>query len=182
MRDSQTLSIQPYFDLELFLHTAQESRLDGHDLEQCLSLWQEWSGLIKAHTVRAEARPYLALWLDEAIEDAVDTAWEQSPSHSFRLNALAQTLCMAAVHELVPEVEEAGCAPVPQGSLGLAEAVTAAGMACSAAEGVGALKLSRRYAVVTPQPFRGGCEICALRSSCPRSGNDESVLELPGFE
>ncbi len=179
MHTSQAAPARPYFDLELFLRTAQETRLDGDDLDACLRLWQEWSELLHHSAVRAEGRSYLALWLDEAVEQAVDAAWEASPSRGFRLNALAQTLCMAAVHEMVPEVEEAGCAPVPHASRELAKAVEQAGLPCAADA---ALQFQRRYAVVTASPFRGGCEICALQGSCPRSGNDESVLELPGFE
>ncbi len=178
--------IQPYFDMELFLHAAQETRLNGDDLEECLRLWQEWSALLHARTVRAESRTYLALWLDEAVEKAADAAWDESPSRGFRLNALAQTLVMTAVHELVPEVEDAGCAPVPRASRNLATAVAEAGLACRPGEpgpcgaaGV-SLQLGRRYAVVTPKPFRGGCEICALQRACPRAGGDGSVIELPG--
>ena len=44
--------------------------------------------------------------------------------------------------------------------------------------------LSRRYAVVTHYPFRGGCEICHMQSHCPKGqGQAESAgVLLPGYE
>lgn len=159
--------VPPYFDLELFLLTAEESRLNGDDLDQCAALWDLWSREIALAAVTVGKGRYLAVWLSEAVEKTVDQTWAESPSKGFRLNALAQTLCMCAVHERIPEVEEAGCAPVPAPSEELAAALTAAGLPARATD---ALILARRYAVVTRAPFSGGCETCALLSSCPRSG------------
>ena len=44
--------------------------------------------------------------------------------------------------------------------------------------------LSRRYAVVTHYPFKGGCEICVLQSNCPKGqGQMEATsVVLPGYE
>ena len=44
--------------------------------------------------------------------------------------------------------------------------------------------LSRRYAVVTHYPFKGGCEICVLQSNCPKGqGQMEAAsVVLPGYE
>ena len=43
---------------------------------------------------------------------------------------------------------------------------------------------SRRYAVVTHYPFKGGCEICVLQSNCPKGqGQMEATsVVLPGYE
>ena len=171
-----SVPIPPYFDLEFFLQTAGETRLDGATMDTCLALWNEWCASLVCRTVRAGNCGYLAVWLEENVETAVDTAWEKSPSHGFLLNALAQTLCMCAVHERVPEIEEAGCAPVPKPSGELADTLIAAGLPARAGTG---LELARRYAVVTRQPFGGACEICALQPSCPRSGrSDDSMFEI----
>lgn len=166
----------PYFDIELFLLGSGESRLSGDEIDQCVSLWDQWAAHLSANAVTVQNRQYLAVWLAEAVEQAVDSAWAESPSKGFRLNALAQTLCMCAVHERVPEVEEAGCAPVPPPSPELAAALTAAGLPARAANG---LELARRYAVVTRAPFGGGCEVCALIASCPRSGQaGDTMIEI----
>lgn len=166
----------PYFDIELFLLSSGESRLSGDETDRCAALWSQWAAHISVAAVTALGRQYLAVWLSEAVEQAVDEAWGESPSKGFRLNALAQTMCMCAVHERVPEVEEAGCAPVPPPSTELAAALTAKGLPARAANG---MELARRYAVVTLAPFSGGCEVCSLLSSCPRSGQaGDSVIEI----
>lgn len=167
---------RPYFDLELFLQTAGESRLGGTELEECIALWDAWNGSLRRSEVRDGGCGYLAVWLAESVELAVDAAWNDSPSKGFRLNALAQTLCMCAVHERIPEVAEAGCAPVPGPSENLARQLAEAGLPARAGE---FLALGRRYAVVTRYPFCGTCEICALRPTCPRSGGiGDSVFEI----
>lgn len=167
---------RPYFDLELFLQTAGETRLGGAETDECIALWDAWSDSLDRREIKDAGRGYLATWLSESVERAVDAAWNDSPSRGFRLNALAQALCMCAVHERIPEVVEAGCAPVPGPSENLARQLTEAGLPARAGKG---LEIGRRYAVVTRFPFGGGCEICALRSSCPRSGGaGGSVFEI----
>ena len=170
---------QPYFDMELFLQTAEATRLDGAMLEECLDRWSVWCKQLKGGTVRADNTAVFALWLDESVEHEVDAAWQDSPSRGHMLNALAQTICMCAVHERIPEVEDAGCAPSPEPSAELAEALTKAGLPTVTGA---ALRLGRKYAVVTPEPFKGGCECCALRRTCPRSGVGGMAVKLPGYE
>lgn len=171
------MNIQPYFNIELFLQTANETRLGGSDMDACLSLWDEWTKHLSCKEVVDNGKTYLALWLSEDVEKALKAAWEKSPSEGFRLNALAQTLCMCAVHELVPEVEEAGCAPYPPASLSLASAISETGLPAHVGAG-GGLAFGRMFAVVTRYPFSGGCEVCALLSSCPRAGSGDSFIEL----
>ena len=124
-------------------------------------------------------REYLLIWLDSTVEKEVDAAWSASPSEGFRLNALAQAMCMAAVRELLPEIEDAGCAPAPKPTQALKQALAAEGVPYA---GRGPA-LERRYALLTPFPFKGGCEICCLRQECPKqqASNVSSVL-LPGHE
>ncbi len=169
--NAQASAAGPYFDLELFLLTAGETRLGGRETEECLLFWEQWSAFLACKTVAAQNRTFLAVWLGEEVETAVDAAWEASPSRGFLLNALAQTLCMCAVHERIPEIEEAGCAPVPAPDMDLARALTDAGLpARPPADMEGGLLFARRFAVVTRIPFSGACEICALLPSCPRAG------------
>ncbi len=172
----ETAFATPCFDLELFLQTLGEPRLGGGETDECLALWDRWGGLLSRVFAEAGGRRYLAVWLGEDVETAVDEAWDASPSRGFLLHALAQTLCMCAVHEQVPEVEDAGCAPVPAPSGELAEALTAAGLPARAETG---LTLARRYAVVTRFPFAVGFDGCAGAASCPRSGGaNESFFEI----
>lgn len=171
-----TETSHPYFDLEFFLQTAGETRLAGDEMDECLALWENWAAELRCIPVTATGKTYLAVWLGEGVEKTVDAAWEESPSKGFRLNALAQTLCMCAVHDRLPEVEDAGCAPVPKPDENLAAALCAAGLTARAANG---MEYARRYTVVTRQPFAGGCEICALVASCPRSGQaGDAMFEI----
>ncbi|SBV96035.1 conserved hypothetical protein [uncultured delta proteobacterium] len=178
-----TQTPQPYFDLELFLRTAGETRIGGKETDECLLFWERWSASLFCKTVSAQGRNFLAVWLGEDVEQTVDAAWDESPSRGFLLNALAQTLCMCAVHEHLPEIEEAGCAPVPAPDPDLARALTEAGLPARAparmdGEPEGGLLFARRYAVVTRTPFSGACDVCALRASCPRAGGNDSVIEF----
>ena len=171
--------LRPYFNMELFLTSAGETRVSGRDMDECIALWETWMQHIHAKKITARGAAYLALWLDPLVENAVDAAWRQSPGLGFRLHALAQTLCMAAVHACIPEVEDAGCAPVPQGSREMAAALTKMGLPATCKE---YLIVSRKYAVVSAMPFAGGCETCALQQDCPRLRRRETSRILPGYE
>ena len=90
-------------------------------------------------------------------------------------------MCMAAVHGVIPEIEDAGCAPAPKPTAALREALEAEGIPYTNDKDP---ILSRRYAVVTHYPFKGGCEICVLQSNCPKGqGQMEAAsVVLPGYE
>ena len=173
--------IQPYFDMEAFMNMSRETRLGGAVLERLVKLRGEWLPELKAYEVGTGKISYLAIWLPESVEQAVDEAWGKSPSDGFLINNLAQFLCMAAVQELLPEVEDGGCAPSPRPTSALREALAGLGLPYKSEE---SSLLSRRYAVVTHFPFRGGCEICHMQSHCPKGqGQTESAsILLPGYE
>lgn len=171
--------IVPYFDMEGFMVMSQESRLGGATLERLVTLWGAWLPLLEVREIAAGAISYLAVWLPEEVEQQVDAAWEKSPSDGWQVNNLAQFLCMAAVRELLPQVEDAGCAPAPRPSETLRAALGDLGLHYRE----GAAVLDRRFAVVTHYPFRGGCEICHLQGQCPKGQGQSqaaSVL-LPGY-
>ncbi len=169
----------PYCNLELFLQNCGETRLPGQEMETLLRLWEEWSRELRVRRVGEDRQTFLAVWLGEAVERAVDQAWAASPSEGFRRHALALTLCMCAVQELVPETEDMGCAPLPRPTPELLAALEAEGLPCKAEDG---LILGRRYAVVTASPFRGGCESCSLHKNCPRAAGGPHTVVLPGHE
>ena len=167
--------------MEAFMNMSRETRLGGAVLERLVKLWGEWLPELKVYEVGTGKISYLAIWLPESVEEAVDEAWGKSPSDGFLVNNLAQFLCMAAVQELLPQVEDGGCAPSPRPTSGLREALAGLGLPYKSEE---SSLLSRRYAVVTHFPFRGGCEICHMQSRCPKGqGQTESAsILLPGYE
>lgn len=176
----EKMEVAPYFDLENILRTAQESRLGGAELERLVRLWDAWVPELNAKVLDMGKVKYLAVWLNEAVEEAVDNAWAESPSQAYIDNALAQSLCMTVVSHALPEVEDSGCAPAPRPTDKLRDALEAEGLPY---KGDG-LTLTRRFAVVTHYPFKGGCEICHLQGQCPKGQGQAgaSSVVLPGHE
>jgi hypothetical protein len=176
---AEHIEIHPYFDLELLMSMSQESRLGGAVTERLMQLWEQWLPEVHALHIKTDPIEYLAVWLNEKVEEDVDNAWDHSPSDAYLYNALAQVLCMSTVHGILPEVQDAGCAPAPRTTDKLRASLAAEGLPYTSS-GMPA----RRYAVVTHYPFKGGCEICTLQHACPRAqgmGEGSSVL-LPGYE
>lgn len=170
----------PYFDVEFFMDLAQETRLGGEVMNRLIARWEDWGQKLTAHQFTGGKIPYLLVWLPESVEDDVDNMWDKAPSDAHLYNTLAQALLMTAVHTLIPEVEEAGCAPAPKPTEDLRKALEAEGVPYNLQE----TALSRRYAVVTHYPFRGACEICYLRPNCPKGGGaarQQSEFEIAGF-
>jgi hypothetical protein len=176
------LEVTPHFDLELFMNVSQETRIGGEIMDRISGIWERWLAHAHVREITTPAGGYLLAWLDAAVEDEVDDHWEQAPSEAFMINALAQTMCMGLVHAVLPEVEEVGCAPAPHATQSLADALASEGLSYATP---GEPTLSRRYAVVTSYPFKGGCELCALRERCPKAGGtaaEPASVTLPGFE
>lgn len=177
---AKDLEVISHFDLELLLNISQETRIGGDLMQSLSAAWERWLPHAGARHIETEQGGYLLAWLDESVEEDVDERWEEAPSEAFLFNSLAQVMLMGIVHSLVPEVEEAGCAPAPQPTASLAEALEAEGTPYTAE---GAPGLNRRYAVVTYYPFRGGCEICTLQQDCPKAGGRGLLsVTLPGHE
>lgn len=177
----EKLDVTLNFDLMGFMDQCEESRLEGDLVARLEGLWKEWKDLLSVNKVTCGKISYLVIWLPEAVETAIDDLWDRSPSEGYLANSLAQYMCMQAVGELLPGVELSGCAPAPRPTASLREAL--AGIGLSYREDMPVL--SRRFAVVTLYPFRGGCEICYLQKDCPKgSGSmDESgTVTLPGYE
>ena len=176
----EKINATPYFDLELIMRNSQETRLGGEAFDRFLSLWEDWKSKLNVYTVDTGKIKYLVTWLPEEVEISIDDAWADSPSKAYADNALAQTLCMSAVHSILPEVENAGCAPAPRPTDNLRTALNEIGLSYKE-EGP---SLSRRFAVVTHYPFKGGCEICHLQKNCPKGQGQsgEASFELPGYE
>ncbi|MDR2745467.1 MAG: hypothetical protein LBB66_09805 [Desulfovibrio sp.] len=166
--------------MEAYMALSQESRLGGAVVERLAALWEQWLPLLQVYEARGEKISWLAVWLPESVENQVDGCWSASPAEGWLVNTLAQFMCMSAVQELLPEVEEARCAPSPRPTRALRE--TLARLQLSYKENSAAL--SRRYAVVTHYPYRGGCGICQLQNTCPKGQSKDETLSvlLPGYE
>lgn len=165
----------PEFDLEDFMNFSHETRISSEALAGLTACWDKWKNSLKITPIGAGPQSAVAVWLPEHVEREIDAAWEKSPGEGFMLNNLAQYLCMTAVGAIVPQTSDLGCAPAPEMSPELEQALAGSPYGASG---------SRRYGVLTWWPFRGGCEICALRQGCPRlSGSmDFMSATLPGYE
>ncbi len=175
----ETLQVRPIFDFELLLSLLSEKRLGGKVLEEMADAWERW--LPKLHAIKLETGKgrYLALWLDQDVEKEVDEEWSKSAEYGFRLSALAQTMCQCAVYQLLPEAEEAGCAPAPQPTAALREALAAEGLDYQDVTH----SMLPKFSVLTPYPFHGACDICYLRKECPKANgqsNQFRSIEIGG--
>ena len=176
---AERMTVHPYFDLELLMSMSRETRLGGAVTERLMQMWEQWMPEVHALRIRTDPIEYLAVWLNEKVEEEVDKAWDQSPSDAYLYNTLAQMLCMSTVHGILPEIQDAGCAPASRITDKLRAALAAEGLPYTPSD-----TPARRYAVVTLYPFKGGCEICALQHACPKgqgAGEGTSIL-LPGYE
>ncbi len=161
----ETLDVRPVFDLELMLGLLDEKRLGGQTLEDLADAWERWLPLLHALKLETGKGRYLALWLDTAVEDEVDAEWKRSAEHGYRLSALAQTMCQCALYQLMPEVEDAGCAPAPRPTAALCEALEAEGLPYQEVTH----SMLPKFSILTPYPFHGACDICYLRAECPKA-------------
>lgn len=177
----EILPVSPSCDVELLMGLLQETRLGGQVMENLAKTWGRW--LPELHVIKLDTGKirYLVVWLGEAVEKEVDDVWARSASDGFRLNGLAQAMCMGAVYQCLPEVEGAGCAPAPKPTDALRAALEAEGIPYQEASGP---TLCRRFSVLTHFPFRGACDICYLQKNCPKAnGQSDSFhsVELPGL-
>lgn len=177
---AERLEVIPYLDMEKVMTMSQESRIGGAVLEQMMRYWEAWIPELTIRKLTVGKISYLLVGLSEKVEADVDKVWEDAPSDAFLYNVLAQVMCMGVIHDLLPEVEDAGCAPSPRPTDALMEALAAEGFPYKEKGPA----LSRRYAVVTHYPFKGGCEICYMQKDCPKGqgAGEGGRWDFPGYE
>ena len=73
-------------------------------------------------------------------------------------------MVMGAAGQAVPEIEAGACAPLPTPDRDLRRRLEHLGLVWNDAGSV-----SVQYAVMTHAPYIGGCAVCHLRTSCPKS-------------
>jgi hypothetical protein len=156
------LETSSFFDLETYLALSGQKGIDSESARQVERTWQEILPQLKAYRL-GERRGYLLFYLDQGFEAEVDRLWKESPSDSYRLQGIGQALLMTNVGEILPEAGMAGCAPVPKPNKVLRRSLEEIGLSFSN-QGT----LSVKYGIITVWPYRGGCETCFLRDSCPK--------------
>lgn len=170
------IAVQPEFELEDFMFFSKETRLDNETLMHLIEYWENWVAAFQVRQIASGDKSWLAVWLPEKVENELEEAWNESPSKGFLLNSLAQYLCMNVVEALLPQAANGGCAPKPESDEDLRNALEELGLVNGSGE------LERRYAIVSYYPFKGGCEICSLRDSCPKGEEKTASIVLRGHE
>ncbi|MFO7817854.1 MAG: hypothetical protein ACQES5_06600 [Thermodesulfobacteriota bacterium] len=159
---AERLRIHPPMDLEMYMILAQVKGLEGRETVELIPLWERLSSGLAVYRL-GEKKGYAAAYLNKEIEDELEKAWEESPSKGFKKQALAQTLIMGALRQLLPELDKHQCAPVPKPNKLLKRSLAKIGLEFSNAG-----TLNYKYSTLTFCPFRGGCELCYLAESCPK--------------
>ena len=164
--DVEILNPDPVFDLFLYLRVSGTGKVDQAVCDLCQAHWDAFKEHLKGYRFAgAKARQGVALFfLEPAAEGLVEEAWARSPSEGFALHNLAVSMVMAAAAGQVPEIEAGACAPLPSPDRDLKRRLERLGLVWNDAGTV-----SVQYAVMTHDPYVGGCAVCHLRASCPKS-------------
>lgn len=165
--DITPLTPQPEFDIMYFMEIAGETRVDHDLMEEFQPFWDKWAAEdLKAYKLaNTEGEgSFLLIYLDQPAEDSIEGIWQDSPTHGLLFHALAITMVMSAAQGFVPELSDGKCAPLPRPGQGVLGAFEELGLTWNQ-EGT----INRKYAVLTPLPYTGGCEVCYLSDNCPKS-------------
>lgn len=159
------IEVRPEFDMWQYCEISQETRIDHATMEELEPRWTEWLKQLKAYTLKntAGAGQFVLVYLDKEAEDVIDGAWGDAPTLGMALHNLAICMVMNALQGLMPELSENRCAPIPKPGKGIVEAFATLGLTWRD-EG----SLDHKYAVFTPYPYAGGCEICSISETCPK--------------
>jgi len=162
----EKLTPNPAFDLFLYLRVSGAAKVEQHVCDMCEANWEAFKEHLKGYRFAAAGskRGVVLLFLEPVAEGMVEEAWARSPSEGFALHNLAVSMVMAAAAEQVPEIEAGACAPLPTPDRDLKRRMERLGLVWNDAGSV-----SVQYAVMTHDPYGGGCSVCHLRASCPKS-------------
>ncbi|WP_147821937.1 hypothetical protein [Salidesulfovibrio onnuriiensis] len=157
---------QPEFDLWFYAELSGETRLDHTLVEEFGPRWTAWLNSLHAFHVENQegAGSFLLIYLDKDVDEEIDHIWNDSPAFGLSFHNLAVCMVMTAAKSLIPELDEGRCAPLPRAGEGVREAVRDLGIEWNDQN-----TINRKFAVFTPYPYSGGCEICSMSGSCPNS-------------
>lgn len=166
------VAVQPEFDLFTYCELSGENRLDNELLEEIEPRFDDWQRHLKAYRLapagaEADAPGYVILWLEKEVEDEIEGIWQDSPSAGMAFHNLAIHMVMSAVQNLVPQLAEKGCAPLPKPGKDAVAAFKKLGLEWSK-EGT----VSRKFAVFTNMPALAGCGACMLKAKCTSPHKD----------
>jgi hypothetical protein len=151
------------WDPAAFAGFSRSGPLSPEESALLAGLWERVEAGLCVRQVANGTRSWLLAWLPAAVEEEVDALWAASPRQAYLAHCLAVHRLMALAGDLIPELAGEGCAPAPEPSPELAQAARELGLCFTSG-----CALDRRYALITPYPFVGGCAACVLESDCPR--------------
>ncbi|NDV24581.1 hypothetical protein [Desulfovibrio sp. JC022] len=158
----------PDFNIFYFAELNGSTRIEHSLMESLEKYWNEWLPHLKAYTLKqpegGKGTDFLLLFLEKEVEDAVEEIWQETPTEGLAHHNLAITMVMSAAQSLIPQLEEGKCAPLPKPGEEVLKAFESLDLTWNA-EGT----VNRQYAVFTPFPYSGGCEVCYLEDTCPKS-------------
>ncbi len=164
------IAAQPEFDLFTYCELSGETRLEHDLLEEIEPRFDDWQRHLKAYRLSTggEKDPgYVILWLEKPVEDEVEGIWQDSPSAGMAFHNLAIHMVMSAVQNLVPELADRGCAPLPKPDKAVIAAFKKLGLTWNK-EGT----VDRQFAVFTNMPAIASCGTCMLKAKCESPAKD----------
>lgn len=157
------LPVRQNFDVELFKRLARVDELNEEEEDLLKTRWYVFREGAKAYRIVNGEKGWFLAWLDEKIEHIVDQDWKNSPARGYFSHVLAVAYLMSMAGAVVPEIAQTGCAPVPEPSSEVARAAEELGIGFTNSQ-----SMERRYSLLTPYPYSGGCSGCFLRNDCPQ--------------
>ncbi len=164
------IAVQPEFDLFTYCELSGETRIEHDLLEELEPRFEDWQQHLKAYRLStgADTDPgYVILWLDKPVEDEIEGIWQDSPTAGMAFHNLAIHMVMSTVQNLVPELADKGCAPLPRPDKDVLAAFKKLGLKWNK-EGT----VSRQFAVFTNMPALTSCGTCMLKAKCNSATKD----------
>ena len=168
----EAIDAHPEFDLFNYCELSGETRIEHDLLEELEPRFDSWSEkYLRAYKITDPAAPgeggHIILWLEEPVEEEIEGIWQDSPGAGMAFHNLAIHMVMTAAQNVVPELADKGCAPLPKPTSGILKAFEKLGLIWNK-EGT----VNRQFAVFTRMPYSEGCAICILRPKCPNATDD----------
>lgn len=168
----EAIEAHPEFDMFTYCELSGETRIEHDLLEELEPRFDGWAEkYLRAYKITDPAAPkgggHVVIWLEEPVEEEIEGVWQDSPSAGMAFHNLAIHMVMSAAQNVVPELADKGCAPLPKPTSGILKAFEKLGLVWNK-EGT----VNRQFAVFTRMPYSDGCSVCMLRPKCPNANDD----------
>jgi len=168
----EAIEAHPEFDMFTYCELSGETRIEHDLLEELEPRFDGWAEkYLRAYKITDPAAPkgggHVVIWLEEPVEEEIEGVWQDSPSAGMAFHNLAIHMVMSAAQNVVPELADKGCAPLPKPTSGILKAFEKLGLVWNK-EGT----VNRQFAVFTRMPYSDGCSVCMLRPKCPNASDD----------